>query len=156
MPDVVSRGRDDIGEPAEHRAARRVESIPLGLVGQRRNGDGLTLVEAGEGGVDHIFGRHHASRAQIAYRTPGDVPEFRRRRPGQDGLDAHALARELVIERVAEGQKEALLPLRSAAIVSTDRPVPSFRRCANAVLFVSVALMFRSSVDDHWASVTEL
>ncbi len=92
MADVVSVCRQSTREPAGHRAARRVERIPLRLVGQGWNGDDLPLVETGEGGVD-----------RVRRRQAGDVPELRRRRPGLDCLDQHALARELMMERLAEG-----------------------------------------------------
>src|SRR5258708_5386672 len=74
MTDGVSVGGNRPGEPAGHRAARGVERVPLGFVGQRWNGDDLALVETGEGGVDHVLRRHHHLGGKIAERQPALVP----------------------------------------------------------------------------------
>src|ERR1700688_1686449 len=63
MPDVVSRSGDSARQAAGHRATRGLEPIQLGLVGERRDGDDLPLIETRESGVDHIIGGHHGSRA---------------------------------------------------------------------------------------------
>ena len=39
-------------------------------------------------------------------RQAGDIPEFGRRRPGQHRLNPHALLRQLMLQRLAEGQHE--------------------------------------------------
>jgi len=39
------------------RGARCVELVPLSLVGERWNGNGLSLVEAGKSSIDHVLGR---------------------------------------------------------------------------------------------------
>src|SRR5579863_4344794 len=103
-PDAISRRRGSGGQPPGHHSPRPVECNPLSDVGQRRDGDDLTLVETGEGSIDQVLRRHHDSSAQVARRKTGDVPELRCDRPRQDGLDAHARACKLMMERLAEGQ----------------------------------------------------
>jgi hypothetical protein len=49
-----------VGEVRQHGLPRGVESLPLGGVGQRRNGHRLAAVEADERRVDQFADLHHA------------------------------------------------------------------------------------------------
>ena len=45
-------------------------------------------------------------RGKIFDATAGRVPEIGRGRTGQDGLDAHVLVGQLLVQRLAEGEHE--------------------------------------------------
>src|SRR5690242_2427786 len=56
---AVARGGDCIRKLAVHGDTRGFVAIPVGLVGQRRDGHDLAEVEPCQSGVDHVVGRHH-------------------------------------------------------------------------------------------------
>ncbi|KTT92300.1 hypothetical protein NS44R_14700, partial [Mammaliicoccus sciuri] len=82
--------------------------LPIGGLRQRRHGEDLALVEAGERGIDHVLGLHLDLAGQMSGRRAGDVPELGGRGARQHRLDPDVLFLQLVLQRVRQRQHEGL------------------------------------------------
>src|SRR6266850_3525472 len=91
-----------IAEPLRESTPRSLETRPFVAIVEAGDRHQLTLVEADQRGIDHIFRRHDDRCGQVLEGQAGLVPELGRGRARQHGLDSDALCREFVLQRMAE------------------------------------------------------
>src|SRR5882724_11155251 len=90
----------------KYRLPRRLISVPLPRVVERRDGDGFTAIETNQRSVNQLSHFHyHGKRVDV---DAGTLPDLGAGRGGQHRLDIDALGAELEAEPLGQERHESL------------------------------------------------